>query len=152
MAWYWDTCSFHHSSCPDLVLDQKHPKRKLQSCTHYEDRSCVADILCDGRLHDKRGHPVPSCAVFSAHKGRAFFCKEPAYDFRLLGICIDVSASWVSLEYDDRNAKEVFSKIIIGTEMGRTYPCTAHGRLWNIRFCKKGHRGLYDVKEPFCLF
>lgn len=70
----------------------------------------------DGRLHDKRGYSFPACTVVSVHKRRALFCKESAYDFRLLGICTDVRSSGVSLEYDAGNGKEIFPETVCGTE------------------------------------
>ena len=126
--------------------------REIQSCAHHADRTCIIDTLRNGRLNGKRNYPVPSCAVFSSHKRRAFFCEESAYDFRLLGICTDVRSSWVSLEHDDGNGKEVFPETVCSTEVGAAHSGTGDCRIWRIRFYKERHRNLYVAQEPFCLF
>ena len=149
---HWNVCPFCHPPYLKRQLDQKPSKREIQSCAHHADRTCIIDTLRNGRLNGKRNYPVPSCAVFSSHKRRAFFCEESAYAFRLLGICTDVRSSWVSLEHDDGNGKEVFPETVCSTEVGAAHSGTGDCRIWRIRFYKERYRNLYAAQEPFCLF
>lgn len=112
----------------------------------------AVNTLCNGRFNDKRYFPVPSCAVFSAHKRRPLFCEEPAYDFGILGICTDVRSSRVSLEHDTGNGEEAFPETVCGPGMGGTYSGVYDCGIWNIRFHKEGYRSLHAAEEPFCLF
>ena len=147
-----DVCPFYHTPYLERQLDQEHFEREISSCAHDAGRACILDTLYNGRFDDKRHYPFPPCAVFSAHKRRALLCKEPAYGFRLLGVCADVRPSGLPLEHDNRDGKETFSETVCGTEVGRTRSGAGDFRIWSIRFHKEGHRRLHAAKEPFCLF
>ena len=78
--------------------------------------------------------------------------RNSAYDFRLLGLCVDVAASGTSLERDDGNGEESIPKGLRCPHMGAADDSHSDCRVWCVRLCKTGNWKLYAFENPVCIF
>ena len=104
------------------------------------------------RLHGQWCHYFPQRSLIFANTGWKFLWKKPSYAVRLLGICIDVTSSWATLEYDAGSGGKSSKRNFKGSYLHTTYCCNSGGYIRYVCFCKAGHRELYAVKGSLCVF
>lgn len=81
-----------------------------------------------------------------------FLCQKSAYDFRLLGICVDVSSSWTPLEHDDGNGWKSLSGYQGCPHMDAPDFCRGGCGLRSLCFCKTRYCKLYVSENSVCVF
>lgn len=97
-GWKRDVCFVCDASYPEPQMERESFERALYADASLADLAGGFCIVLYGRLHGQRRYSFPPCPFLSADQRRAFLCQNPAHDFRLLGLCMDVSPSGVSLE------------------------------------------------------
>ena len=70
----------------------------------------------------------------------------------ILGVCLDVTASWPALEQDDWNGAKRKKKYRICEGMDPSDHRSRDSGIWRICFCDPRDRQLYVSAFPFCIF
>lgn len=107
MAGNRDVCPVFDTSYFEQQVEPKSFERKLYTAACLADSTGYFGIALHGRLHGQRRHSFPPRSLFPANQRRTFFCQKSSHGFGILGLCVDVPSSWISLEHDAGNGKKI---------------------------------------------
>ena len=143
---------YYYPSYSEPEMDREYRERKIFPVSGCADCAGNTDLTLYDRIHGQRRYFVPACIQVPGYQRAERSGKDDPYDQLLLGIYVDVSASWPALGSRDRHSREKVQEALCGAEAGSAAVRSCDCRIRILCVYKTKSVKLHVPEDAFCIF